>query len=190
MPSYHPHPAVRPATADDQATVERLWLMFRHDMSEFGGQLPHPDGTFRSDRLRSAFHDPDWAAYLITSDERPAGLAFVRGLAGPARVLNSFFVVRGARRSGIGLRAAREVVARHPGPWEVAFQDANAGAVAFWRRVATELAGDDWSEERRPVPNRADLPPDVWISFDAGGPARVRTGPSPTWPRRNRRAWW
>ncbi|MET7330788.1 GNAT family N-acetyltransferase [Nonomuraea sp. NPDC005650] len=190
MPSFHPHPAVRPATAADRAAVERLWLMFRHDMSEFGGQLPNSDGTFRSERLHSSFHDPDWAAYLITSAERPAGLAFVRGLSGPVRVLNSFFVVRGARRSGVGLRAVREVVARHPGPWEVAFQDANAGAVAFWRRVATELAGTGWTEERRAVPDRPDLAPDVWISFHAGGPARVRTGPPPNARGRNPRAWW
>jgi predicted acetyltransferase len=148
----------------DRPVVERLWLMFRHDMSEFDDVLPGPDGTFRSDRLRTAFTDADWAAYLLTSDDRPVGLAFVRGLTGPTRVLNSFFVVRGARRKRIGLRAVQEVVAKHPGPWEVAFQDANVAAVHFWRRVAKTVS-DTWSEERRPVPHRPDLPPDVWISF-------------------------
>jgi predicted acetyltransferase len=157
--------SVRPATAADRPAVERLWLMFRHDMSEFQGGLPEPDATFRGERLASAFADPGWAAYLMVSGDRPAGFAFVRGLDGPVRVLNSFFVVRAARRAGVGLRAVRDVVARHPGPWEVAFQDANAGAVAFWRRVATDLAGDAWTEERRPVPGRPDAPPDVWISF-------------------------
>lgn len=164
------HLLVRPATAADQGTMERLWLMFRHDMSEFQSQLPRPDGTFRSERLHSAFHDAGWAPYLLTSDGHPAGLAFVRGLDGPVRVLNSFFVVRGARRTGIGLRAVKEIVARHPGPWEVAFQDANPGAVAFWRRVATEIAGTAWSEERRPVPGRPGIPPDVWISFETSAP--------------------
>ncbi|MEQ4716976.1 GNAT family N-acetyltransferase [Nonomuraea sp. B19D2] len=167
MPIDHSVPdlSVRLATGADYATVERLWLMFRHDMSEFQGGLPHPDGTFRSERLHSAFHDPGWAPYLITSGDHPVGLAFVRALDGPARVLNSFFVVRGARRGGIGLRAVKEIVVRHPGNWEIAFQDANVGAVAFWRRVATEIAGDDWTEERRPVPNLPNDPPDVWISF-------------------------
>lgn len=167
---------VRPATAPDRPTVERLWLMFRHDMSEHGGtaQLPNPDGTFRGERVEAAFAadgdgGEDWAPYLFTSGERPVGFAFVRALTAPTRVLNSFFVVRGARRAGVGLRAVREVVARHPGPWEVAFQDANAGAVRFWRRVGEELAPGEWTEERRPVPGRAGLPPDVWISFAYGG---------------------
>ncbi len=157
---------VRPATAADRPTVERLWLMFRHDMSETDGQLPGPDGTFRADRLRAASTDADWAPYPLLSGDRPAGFAFVRDLSGRVRVLNSFFVVRGGRRRGIGLRAVREIVARHPGRWEVAFQDANQAAVRFWRRVAADIAGEAWAEERRPVPHRPDLPPDVWISFD------------------------
>lgn len=161
-----PDLSIRLAHAADRPVLERLWLMFRHDMSAFSGRLPEADGTFRSDRLEAALTDPDRVPYLLTSAGRPAGLAFVRGLTGPAAVMNSFFVVRGVRRAGVGMRAAQEVVARHPGPWEIAFQDANAGAVSFWRRVATEIAGDAWAEERRPVPGRPELPPDVWISFD------------------------
>lgn len=161
-----PGVSVRLADATDRPVLERLWLMFRHDMSEFVGQLPNPDGTFRSERLQSAFADPDWEAYLLMRGDRPVGLALVRGLAGPVRVLNAFFVVRAVRRTGIGLHAVRQVIGRHPGPWEVAFQDSNLAAVRFWRRVGTEIAGDAWTEERRPVPGRADLPPDVWICFE------------------------
>ncbi|WP_092625014.1 GNAT family N-acetyltransferase [Jiangella sp. DSM 45060] len=163
-----PMPDVRLAAAADRAVFDRLWLMFRHDLTEFQGGLPNPDGTFRSDRLDAAFTDPGRRAYLLSSDGRPAGFAIVRGLDQPTRVLNSFFVVRGARRRGVGLAAVSDVVGRHPGAWEVAFQDANPTAVRFWRRVASSLAGARWTEERRDVPGRPDLPPDVWISFDAG----------------------
>ncbi|MGW2829480.1 GNAT family N-acetyltransferase [Streptomyces sp. NPDC001286] len=163
-----PDLSVRLATARDRLVVERLWLMFRHDLSGFRGVLPNPDGTFRGDRIEAAFTQDGWAPYLFLRDDRPAGFAFVRALEGPVRVLNSFFVVRGARGEGVGLRAVREVVARHPGPWEVAFQYDNEAAVRFWRRVARELAGDAWSEEARPVPDRPGLPPDAWISFAVG----------------------
>ncbi|MEE1770194.1 GNAT family N-acetyltransferase [Streptomyces sp. JV185] len=159
--------SVRLADPADRPILERLWLLFQHDMSEFSGVLPGPDGTFRSDRLHAALTRADWAPYLLTGDGSPVGLALVRGLADPTRVLSSFFVVRGVRRTGIGLRAVQEVVAKHPGPWEVAFQQGNPSAVAFWRRVATEAVGEAWTEERRPVPGRPDLPPDTWISFTA-----------------------
>ena len=166
---------VRPATPTDRPTVERLWLMFRHDLSEFATagqlQLPNPDGTFRSERVDAAFDegDGDWAPYLFWCGEHPVGFAFVRGISSATRILNSFFVVRGARRAGVGMGAVRDVVARYPGEWEVAFQDANPGAVAFWRRVGEALAREGWTEERRSVPGRPDLAPDVWVSFRYGG---------------------
>ncbi|MFJ4887693.1 GNAT family N-acetyltransferase [Streptomyces sp. NPDC088731] len=159
--------SVRLAGPADRPTLERLWLMFRHDMSEFDGVTPDPDGTFRSDRLHAAFTDADYAPYLLTSGAFPVGLALVRGLTGPTRVLNSFFVVRGVRGTGIGLRAVQEVVAAYPGPWAVAFQQGNVSAVRFWRRVAVEIAGEAWTEELRAVPGRPGLPPDSWISFAA-----------------------
>jgi predicted acetyltransferase len=159
--------SLRRASAADRPVAERLWLMFRHDMSEFSGQLPNPDGTFRAERLAAAFDDRNWACYIFTGPEdRPAGFAIVRGLASPVRVLSSFFVVRSVRRAGVGLQAVRAIVAENPGPWTVAFQDANAAAVRFWRRAAEEVADGDWSEERKAVPGRPDLPPDTWISFE------------------------
>jgi len=169
MPSYNDESdiLIHPASHADRPVAERLWLMFRHEMSEFTGALPKSDGTFRSERLQSAFGgDPDWAAYLVMSGDAPVGLALVRSLSAPTRVLNSFFIVRGARQRGIGLRAVREIVSLHPGRWEVAFQDANTTAVRFWRHVARQLAPDAWTEERRSVAQRPELPPDVWISFD------------------------
>ncbi|MFJ9349955.1 GNAT family N-acetyltransferase [Streptomyces sp. NPDC101237] len=160
---------VRPASAEDRPVVERLWLMFRHDLPEFHALLPRPDGTFRAERVEAAFTSADWVPYLFESGGHPVGFAFVRGLDAPVRVLNSFFVVRGARRAGLGLRTVREVLARHPGRWEIAFQYENPAAVGFWRRVAAEVAGEAWTEEPRPVPDRPDLPADAWISFGAGG---------------------
>ena len=145
--------------------MERLWLMFRHDMSEFQGGLPNPDGTFHNDRLHAAVEDPGWGAYLVWQQNRPVGLALVRSLDQPVRVLNSFFIVRGLRRTGIGSLVVRDVLLNHPGPWEIAFQADNETAVRFWRRTGTDLAGQDWTEERRAVPTKPDAPPDVWISF-------------------------
>jgi predicted acetyltransferase len=159
--------AAAPAEPGDRAALERLWHLFRHDMSAYSRELPRPDGTFRSDRLRAALDDNDgWAAYLFHVAEHPVGFAFVRALGGPGPiVLNSFFLVNAARGRGLGRRAALEVLRRHPGDWEVAFQDANTAAVAFWPRVAQAAGGDGWRIEHRPVPGRPQVPPDAWISF-------------------------
>ena len=73
-------------------------------------------------------------------------------------------MVRGARRSGVGREAVRQLLAARPGAWTVAFQETNPGAVAFWRGVGADH-DPQWTEEVRPVPDRPDLPPDSWISF-------------------------
>ena len=157
-------PGTQPA---DRAVLERLWHLFRHDMSVYSGALPRPDGTFRSERLYSAFNEPGWASYLFTEREHPVGFGLVRALDEPGpTVLNAFFLVNAVRRRGRGLSVALDVLHRHPGDWEVAFQDENQAAVAFWPRVAEAAAGPGaWRLEHRPIPGKPEVAPDAWISF-------------------------
>jgi predicted acetyltransferase len=77
--------------------------------------------------------------------------------------MGEFFVVRAARRGGVGHAAALEAIRRHPGRWEIAFQEENPKAARFWRRVATEVVGDAWTTEARPVPDKPHIPPDTWL---------------------------
>ena len=154
---------VRPTTPADRDVLDRLWLLFRHDMSAVDGALPDASGRFRDERLRSALTDPAWSGFLATWGDSPVGFAFVREVDGARRVLNSFFVVAAARRHGVGLALARHVVGRLPGHWEIAFQDANRPAAAFWRRAGDDVAPGAWTVEHRRVPNRPELAPDAWL---------------------------
>ena len=79
--------------------------------------------------------------------------------------MSEFFVVRGARRQGVAGAAVRELFARHQGDWEIPFQDNNVAAARFWRRLAAAIAGDAVRESFRPVPNKPEIPPDVWITL-------------------------
>jgi len=99
----------------------------------------------------------------------------VRAADEPVRVLNSFFVVAGARRGGLGLQFARTVLSGAPGEWKVAYQERNVAAARFWERVT---AGCDrsWSETVG-----AGGAVDTWISFSvgAGGSARWSSDRTP-----------
>lgn len=86
-----------------------------------------------------------------------------------------FWIAPAARRGGLGRRVALDAIGRHPGPWEIAFQQENRDACPFWRRVATEafgVEGEAWAEDVRAVPGRPHVPPDHWITttqpVDAG----------------------
>lgn len=153
--------------------VERLFQMYVHDLSEFRGTLPDTFGRFRfkSQQLPSYVEDTtgDRVGYLARQGEHPVGFALVSGvLAGP-RAMGHFFVVRAVRRTGVGRDLALDVIGRHERPWQIAFQEENPGAARFWRGIAHRAFGDRWFEERRPVPNKPEIPPDVWIVAAGSG---------------------
>nr|WP_239062493.1 GNAT family N-acetyltransferase [Streptomyces sp. SID13031] len=139
--------------------------MYRHDLSEFRGNYPEADGLFRSERLQSFFSEADRCGYLVRQGDQVAGFVLVRGLVSGLRVMGEFFVVRAARRQQVGWEAALAVLRKHPGDWEIAFQESNPGAAGFWRRVAAEAAVDGYKDEERPVPGKPDVEPDTWLSF-------------------------
>src|SRR5258708_2719295 len=147
-------------TREQRDVASRLWQLYIHDLSEFRGSMPNDDGLFKAARLSTFFEDPDRCGYLIYSGPALAGIALIRGLSGDQRVMGEFFVVRAARRRRVGYRAAVELLHLHPGRWAIPFQEENPGAARFWRRLATEIAGSECREERRPVPGKPQTPPD------------------------------
>ena len=149
---------------EDWEVVERLWQPYSHDLSEFRGSTPGPDGLFRQGHLGWYDRDDlDRVAYVARLGDRPVGFALVRGLSGDRRHMGEFFVVRSARRDGLARSFAEHVVHAHPGPWEIAFQDDNPRAARFWRRLGAEVL-HDVTEEARPVPDKPHIPPDRWLT--------------------------
>jgi predicted acetyltransferase len=170
--------AMRPLAAETRPILEHLWQLYRHDLSEFRGthgpsgfrgMLPGEDGKFHARSLMPFFHeDADRAAYLFYCGASPVGFALVSHLTSWPRLMSEFFIVRGLRRHGVGRAAVGELFALHPGMWEIPFQEDNVAAARFWRRVAASVDGDGFHEERRPVPDKPEVPPDVWITVTVG----------------------
>jgi predicted acetyltransferase len=160
-----------PVTPDLHPVVERLWQYYRHDLSEFRDSLPDEEGRFTVGPLAAYLAGQDGrTALLVRHGGRPAGFVLLRGTDAPPATIGEFFVVRAVRRRGVGYQVATEVMRRSPGPWVVAFQEENPRAARFWRRVATDLAGSSWTEQRIPVPDKPWLPPDVWLSLEVPPP--------------------
>jgi predicted acetyltransferase len=159
---------LRRPTPADWPGLEQLWQLYMHDLSGLRGTMPGPDGRFHTRRLEPYRDesDADRRAYLIEQGGPPVGFAFVSRLTERPMLMSEFFVVRAVRRSGVGRAAAVEVLARHPGQWEIPFQEGNTGAARFWRQVAADVAGDSWREDRRPVPGKPHIPTDVWITLE------------------------
>jgi aminoglycoside 6'-N-acetyltransferase I len=131
----------------DRATVENLYPLYLHDLSEFSDAL-EVDGCGRF----SAPGDLDawWERealfpHLIRAGGKVAGFGLVctRPHVSPGRDyrMNDFFVLRQWRRAGIGRRAAVALFNAFPGKWEVGWIPANRPAGAFWRSLVAEHTG-------------------------------------------------
>ena len=74
--------------------VDRLWQLYRHDLSEFRGYMPDSEGLYEPGRLPTFFEDPDRCGYLIYSGQVPAGFALIRDPGG----LFGFYAARPSSR--------------------------------------------------------------------------------------------
>ena len=160
---------LRPLTAETRHVLERLWQLYRHDLSEFRGSRPDRGGLFNTRPLEPFLEvDRDRRAYLFEVDGGPVGFGLVGRVTSGPRLMFEFFVVRAMRGQGVGRAAAEALFALHPGIWEIPFQEENPAAARFWRGVAAHSARHGVREERRPVPGKPEIPHDIWLTFAVG----------------------
>ena len=144
---------LRPLRRGDRAAVRQLVQLYIYDLGGERWDVNH-DGTFGS----RDWHERFWARrghhhFVILVAGRLAGFALVSErahFAGPGvQEISEFFVLRRYRNRGVGSRAAREIFARFPGPWELAELTWNVGARRFWRRLIRRCAVGPVVERRR-----------------------------------------
>ena len=136
---------VSPATPDDLPLLESLLRFYVYDFSEFEDPRSQRlsldrNGQFLVSISLSAYlaNGNRWA-YVIRFGGHPAGFAFLntQSHAGQQVDFNmgEFFIMRKYRRCGLATAVLHDILARHPGRWEVAVIEPNVGAQKFWPRA-------------------------------------------------------
>ncbi|MGK4002697.1 GNAT family N-acetyltransferase [Sorangium sp. So ce1036] len=69
----------------------------------------------------------------------PAGFALTCRDDRGTQHVEEMFVIAGARRSGAGRGAMRQLFAEYPGPWTLTVRPENPEGLAFWRRTTAEF---------------------------------------------------
>lgn len=134
--------------------LENLFQLYTHDFSDYWGG--REDGELQEDgRFAQYIHlDSYWTDAGADEGRTPLFIRTEGFLAGFALInrfshsglpvdhaVAEFWIARKHRRFGVGLAAAVKVIGHRPGQWEMAVARKNTGAVAFWRKVAAEVAG-------------------------------------------------
>ena len=136
---------VAPAGLVDKPLIEGLFQFYVYDFSELEppGSADFAfaaDGRFAPYPYMDAYwSEPDRWPLLIRANGEPAGFALVnthshRG-GTVERNMGEFWVARKHRRGGVGGAALRQILALHPGRWEVAVAARNTAAQACGPRA-------------------------------------------------------
>ena len=133
------------ASREDEPTLSHLLQLYVYDFSELLGLLPGDDGLFEVRPLGPYWSSPSEQAFLIRVDAKLAGFALLsRGslVTDDPHVMDvaEFFVLRGARRLGVGRQAAHALFASFPGRWEVRVLLTNHAALEFWGSVVQSFS--------------------------------------------------
>ncbi|HYV04483.1 MAG TPA: GNAT family N-acetyltransferase [Blastocatellia bacterium] len=135
-----------PALPEQQPILANLLELYAHDFNEFTDLRLGADGRFGYERLPLYWTDSNRYPFLIRADGHLAGFVFVRRgseISGDADVwdMAEFFIVRGFRMLGLGMKAAHGIWKRFPGKWEVRVINRNLKAKTFWARAINEFLG-------------------------------------------------
>ena len=128
-------------TRESATIFDNLFELYAYEFSE---QMPlqlKASGRFELTPGDAWWTREDHFGYLLKSGEELAGFALVRAgsrVTGTPDVMDvaEFFVVRGARRRGIGMSAAHALFSAFPRVWEVRVRRTNVAALEFWSRTA------------------------------------------------------
>jgi predicted acetyltransferase len=123
-----------------------LLELYVHDFSEHVAVELKPNGRFDLPLDERWWTSADHFPFLVEHAGSLAGFALVRRGSRVTAALDvmdmaEFFVVRGARRRGVGQAAARALFARFAGPWEIRVRRSNPAARQFWSQVAHSWLG-------------------------------------------------
>ena len=145
------------ASRTDRQWIQSVYRDYLDDLApDATGVFPSLSeiGFCEPDQLAQWFADASASVLTVLSQQQPVGFAMVaraRGglAAGTARHpyrMTEFFIARPYRRRGIGRQAARLLLDRFAGCWEVVQAQNNAPAVQFWRRIISQYTAGSYQE--------------------------------------------
>jgi predicted acetyltransferase len=136
------------ALEEQEPILANLLELYVHDFSEFIDLKLGADGRFGYRHLPLYWKESNRHPFLIMVNDRLAGFVFVRRgseISNDADVwdMAEFFIVRGYRRQGVGMKVAHQAWNQLLGKWEVRVIDRNQKAMKFWGRAVSEFLGKE-----------------------------------------------
>jgi len=121
-----------------------LWNInqkYLYEMTNFYDDPMDDSGNYHYGHFDDYFSDPMRVSYFIFNDDVLVGFAMLCPYSNvdqnPDYMMAEFTIFPAYRRKHFALDAARMILDKHPGKWEIKYNEKNSGAKKLWNAVAT-----------------------------------------------------
>ena len=122
---------------------ELLWNInqkYLYEMTNFYNDPMDEKGNYHYGHFDDYFTGPERTAYFIYNDDVLIGFALLCPYSNigqdPDHTMAEFTIFPAYRRNHYALEAAKMILARNPGKWEIKFNEKNPGGKKLWITVA------------------------------------------------------
>ena len=134
----------------DKDIIANLMQFYQYDFTDFGGEHLGERAKFTYKYFDCYWEDSDRHPFLILYDKQIAGFSFVNEYSHlgyeNAHSIAEFFILRYFRKKGIGFQAAKKIIEKFPGKWEISQTEKNVNAQKFWLKFVRSLKGQDFEK--------------------------------------------
>ena len=113
---------------------------YLYEMTNFYDDPMDENGNYHYGHFGEYFTDPARTAYFIYNDNVLAGFAMLCPYSvigrNPDFTMAEFTIFPSFRRKHFALGAVKMILTRHPGKWEIKYNEKNIGAKKLWNIIA------------------------------------------------------
>ncbi len=135
---------LKPVKQNDKALLWNINQKYLYEMTNFYDDPMDEEGNFHYGYFDEYFTDPKRLAYFIYSEDSLVGFAMLCPYSyigqDPDYTMAEFTIFPAYRKRHFALDAANLILSKHPGSWEIKFNEKNAPAKNLWTRVAAPYA--------------------------------------------------
>ena len=122
-----------------------LWNInqkYLYEMTNFYDDPMDENGNYHYGYFDEYFIDPKRVAYFIYNDEKLIGFAMLNPYSyinqNPDYVMAEFTIFPQYRRHHYAYEVARLILSKHPGKWEIKYNEKNIPAKRLWTKLASQ----------------------------------------------------
>ena len=135
---------LRPVRLDEKTLLFHLFQAYLREIARFYGEEPDSQGLFPTPYFDAYFQEPARHALFMVENSAVVGFILVNPYSflgqRPDHVIAEFCVLPDYRKRKIAERAARLLLERFPGRWEIKYHVRNRPAAGLWTKVTAPFS--------------------------------------------------